>query len=97
MWVRVDNATNDKLVADQATEANATVFSEGACADGWSGISFPTDNDGNMFLKANDANTLYHMEASNLSCSDSASSWEKIELCPGGTCALTGSGTYCPP
>lgn len=99
MWVRVDNANADKLIADQASEANGVVFAEEACdpaePTAWSGISFPADNDGSVFVKANDTGGVGHLEAANASCSTSALSWEKLELCVDGDCMLTGSNQYC--
>jgi hypothetical protein len=67
------------------------------CADGWVAITFPGDDDGTTYAKANDTGMVGHIEFANGSCSATANSWEKMELCVDGTCALTGSDQYCLP
>lgn len=97
MWVRVDNANGDDVVADGANEADGSLFDAPVCADGWVGITFVGDDDANQYWKADENNMASdQLRAINGECAINGVSWEKMELCVDGMCQLAGSANnYC--
>jgi hypothetical protein len=85
MWVRINNADEDALVADLATDTNAATFESVACGpDDWSSLEATNDNDATTFVKSDGATqdgTVDRMEVQNGSCGITGSSWEQFEIC----------------